>query len=68
MNDGDPEVMKIVNDVLMMAPGYKSTQIIFTYYLLTRNLFVALFMSLLYPLPYAILFTYLGLQLEDLHA
>ncbi len=58
--------MKIVNDILIMAPGYKSTQIIFVYYLLTSNLLTAFFMALLYPLPYALLFTYLGIYLDEM--
>jgi RsiW-degrading membrane proteinase PrsW (M82 family) len=57
--------MKIVDEILKMNPGYKSTQYIFTYYLITSNIANAFAMALLYPLPYAILFTYLGFFLED---
>lgn len=55
--------MKIVNELLKMVPGYRSTQHIFTYYLLTSNIANAFTMALLYPLPYAILFTYVGFLL-----
>ena len=48
-----------------MVPGYRSTQYIFTYYLITSNLANAFAMALLYPLPYAIIFTYLGFYLEQ---
>ena len=51
-----------------MTPGYKSTQYIFTYYLITSNIINAFAMALLYPLPYVILFTYLGFYLEDAEA
>ncbi len=51
-----------------MTPGYKSTQYIFTYYLITSNIINAFAMAILYPLPYAILFTYLGFYLEDAEA
>ncbi len=56
--------MNIVNDMVSKSIGYKTTQIIFVYYLLTSNILTAFFMSLLYPLPYAVLFTYLGTYLE----
>lgn len=60
MTDSDPTLMKYVDEVLKMSPGYKSTQYIFTYYLITSNIWTAFGMALLYPLPYAILFTYVG--------
>jgi hypothetical protein len=55
--------MKIVDELLKMVPGYRSTQYIFTYYLITSNIANAFAMALLYPLPYAIIFTYLGFYL-----
>jgi hypothetical protein len=60
MHEKDSSIMKIVDELLKMVPGYKSTQYIFTYYLLTSNIANAFTMALLYPLPYAILFTYVG--------
>jgi hypothetical protein len=63
MHELDPTFMKIVDEMLKMTPGYKSTQYIFTYYLITSNIFNAFVMALLYPLPYAIVFTYLGFYL-----
>ena len=55
--------MKIVDEILKMVPGYRSTQYIFTYYLITSNIGNAFAMALLYPLPYALLFVYVGFYL-----
>lgn len=63
MHDRDPAYMNIVDEILKMSPGYKSTQYIFTYFLLTSNILNAFAMALLYPLPYAIVFTYIGFYL-----
>ncbi len=63
MHELDPTYMKVVDELLKMVPGYKSTQYIFTYYLITTNIVNALAMALLYPLPYAIIFTYVGFYL-----
>lgn len=63
MHEHDPTYMKAVDEILKMSPGYKSTQYIFTYFLLTSNILNAFAMALLYPLPYAIIFTYIGFYL-----
>lgn len=65
MHEKDPTFMRIVDELLKMVPGYKSTQYIFTYYLLTSNIANAFLMALLYPLPYVILFTYIGFLLDQ---
>jgi hypothetical protein len=68
MHSNDPTFMKIVDELLKKVPSYKSTQEIFTYYLITSNIANAFTMALLYPLPYAILFTYIGFLLEKADA